>query len=108
MHINADFAVTGWMLCVILHILRDTKYHSDNDHSKQVNNVIKTLFHGLSENKMAVTQDIFWAEYTDFDNNNDSFDGDEFIWKIKDIRNGNSHLWHQKYSLPCTKVLGFV
>ena len=24
------------------------------------------------------------------------------------MRYGNIHLWNQKYSLPCTKVLGFV
>ena len=57
---------------------------------------------------MDITQDIFWTEYTEFDNKIGSFDTDEFIWKIKDIRDGNSHLWHQKYSLPCTKVIGFV
>ena len=28
--------------------------------------------------------------------------------EIKDIRDGNSHWWHQKYSLPCTKAIGFV
>ena len=27
---------------------------------------------------------------------------------MKDIRDGNSNLWHQKYSPPWTKVLGFV
>ena len=75
---------------------------------KQVNNVIKTLFHGVPEDKIAVTQDIFWTEYTEFDNNIGSFDTDEFIWKSKDIRNGNSHLWHQKCSLPCTKILVFL
>ena len=37
-----------------------------------------------------------------------SFDADEFIWKSKYIRDYNSHLWHQKYSLPFIKVLGFV
>ena len=57
---------------------------------------------------MEYPQAIFWTEYTEFDNNIGSFYGDGFIWKIKDIRYGNSHLWHQKYSLPCTKVLGFV
>ena len=34
---------------------------------------------------MAVIQDIFWTEYTDFDNNIGSFDDDGFILKIKDI-----------------------
>ena len=41
---------------------------SHSDHSKKVNNVIKTLFSGASEEKIAVTQDIFWTDYTDFDN----------------------------------------
>ena len=57
---------------------------------------------------MAVTPGIFWTDYADFDNKNGSFGGDEFIWKSKGIRDGNSHLWHPKYSLPCTKVLRFV
>ena len=96
------------MLCVIPHIRKDAKYHSDSDHRKQVNNVIKTSFSGEYEEEIAVTQDIFWTEYTDFDNNIGSFDADEFIWKSKDIRDGNSHLWHQKYSPPFTKVIGFL
>ena len=58
------------MLCVIPHILRDAKDNSDSDYRKQVNNVIKNLFHGLPEDEMAVTHDIFWTEYTDFDNKN--------------------------------------
>ena len=106
LHINTDFSVTGWMICVITHIHKYSKYHSDSDHRKQVNNVIKTLFYGASEEEMSVTQDIFWTEYTEFDNNIGSFDADEFIRKRKDIKDGNSHFWHQKYSLPCTKVLG--
>ena len=57
--------------------------------------------------KWLLLKDIFWTDYTESDNNIGSFDEDEFIWKRKDIRYGNSHLWHQKYSLPCTKVLGF-
>ena len=57
---------------------------------------------------MSVTQDIFWTEYTDFDNKIGSFNSDEFIWKSKYIKDCNIHLWHQKYSLPCTKVLDFV
>ena len=56
---------------------------------------------------MAVTLDLFWTDYTAFDNMIGSFDADEFIWKSKDIKEGKSNLCHQKYSLPCTKVLGF-
>ena len=51
------------MLCVITHILKDAKYHADSDPRKQVNNVIKNIFHGASEDKIDVTQEIFWTEY---------------------------------------------
>ena len=62
--------------CIIPHIHKDSKYHSDSDHSKQVNNVTKTLFFGSYEQETTVTQDIFWTEYTEFDNNIGSFDAD--------------------------------
>ena len=48
-HINTDFAVTGWMLYVIPHIRKDAKYHSDSGYSKQVKNFIKTLSHRVPE-----------------------------------------------------------
>ena len=62
LHINTDFVVTGWVLCVIPPILKDLKDHSDSDHRKQVNKVIKKLSHVLSLDKMSVTQGMFWAD----------------------------------------------
>ena len=102
------FAVTGWLLCVITNIFKASSDHSYSDHCKQVNRVIKTLFFGLSRNELNFTLDLFWTGYIDFDNNNGLFGGDGFIWKIKAIIGHNSHLFHQKYSLACTKVLGFL
>ena len=96
------------MLCGITRIHKDAKDHSDRNHRKQVNNVIKRLFYVSSEEEMNVTLEMFWTEYTALDNKVGSYDADEFIWKSKDISDGNSHFWHQKYSLPFTKVLGFV
>ena len=43
-HINTDYAVTGWMLCVIPHIREDVFKNAQNKHHIQVNTVIKTLF----------------------------------------------------------------
>ena len=57
---------------------------------------------------MTVTLDIFWTVCTAFYNKISSFDTEEFIWRIKDIRDGNNHLWYTKYSLSCTEVLPFV
>ena len=71
--------------CVISHICIDAKDNSDRNHRKQVKNVIKRLFSGSSEDDMNVTLDMFWTEYTDFDNKIGSFDADEFIWKTKDM-----------------------
>ena len=55
------------MLCVIPHICKDAKDHPDRNHRKQVNNVIKNLFAGSSEEETNVTLDVFWTEYTAFD-----------------------------------------
>ena len=77
LHINTDFSVTGCMLCVIPHISKDAKYHSYSYHRKQVNNIINTLFSRSSEEEIAVTLDLFWTEYTVFDNMIGFFDADE-------------------------------
>ena len=108
LNVSTDFVVTGYMLCVIHHIRKGEIDHSDSDHRKQLKNLIKTLFHRLYEDKSNFTLYLFWTDYTDLDNKNGPIDGAEFICKIKYISDGNSHLWNQKYSLYCTKVLGFV
>ena len=66
------------------------------------------MFRRSYEDKMYDTQDIFQTEYTDFDNNDGSFDGDGFRWKSKDIIDGKIHLWHQKYSLLAPGFLVFL
>ena len=96
------------MICVIPHICKDVLENSDGNNMKQVNNVIKTLFHGLSDDEMSYNIDTWWIGYTDFNNNNGHFDGGDFICKSKYIQVGTSHLWHHKYSLPCKKVIDFV
>ena len=51
----------------------------------QVNTVIKTLFHGISDDEMNDNLDTFLIEYTDFNYKNFSSYGDDFIWSSKDI-----------------------
>ena len=91
-HINTDYAVTGWMLCVIPHIRGDVFKNAQNKHHIQVNNVIKTLFAGSTEKDSHGTLDTFWSEYNLFNHKNDHFDNNEFIWNSKDITDGNSRL----------------
>ena len=107
-NINTDYAVTGWILCVIPHIREDVFKSEKNQHHIQVNDVIKTLFSGSTEKELYGTLDKFWSKYEHFNQKNDPFDSNEFIWNSKDISDGNSHLRHKKYYLPSTKVLDFV
>ena len=51
-HINTDYAVTGWMLYVINHIRENVLKNAQNKHHTQVNNVIKTLFSGSTEKEL--------------------------------------------------------
>ena len=62
----------------------------------QVNSVINILFAGSTEKELHVNLDTFWSEYKNFNHKNDTFDSNKFIWKRKDIHDGNSHLWQHK------------
>ena len=81
---------------------------SDGNHMKQGNNVIKTFLDGISDDDINYTLDKFWNDSIGFHLKNCPFYGDDFIWRRKYIQDRNSHLWHQKYSLPFTKVLSIV
>ena len=63
-HINTDYATTGWMLCVIPHINNDIIDNPDGNNRKQANNIIKTYW--LSDYELHVTLNLFWGEYTEF------------------------------------------
>ena len=73
-HIDTDYSVTGWMLCVIPHIREDVFKNEQNKHHIQVNTVIKSLFYGSTEKELHEALDTFWKKYTKFNNNNDIFD----------------------------------
>ena len=96
------------MLCAITHITEDVLNNLNVNHRNQVNTVMKTLFDDLSEKLLHETIHTFWIEFTDLNNKVDRFDSKKFTWISKDVCGGNSYIWHQKYSLTLTKVLGFV
>ena len=96
------------MLCVIPSIREYVFKILNGKHQFQVKNVIKTLYVVSTEKELNETLHTFWSEYTKSNHKNYPFDRNEFIWNSKDIRDGNSNLWYQKYSLPPTKIVGFV
>ena len=91
-HINNNYAVTCWMLCVIPHIREDVFKNAQNKHHIQVNNVIKDLFAESTEKELHGTLDTFCSKYKNFNQNIDPFDSNDFIWNSKDISDGNSNI----------------
>ena len=106
--INTDYSVTDWMVCVIPQIRDNVFKRKKKNSMNQVKKIIKTLYDRSSENHFHENLDAFWTEYKTFNHKNDPFESDEVIWSSKYIRDGNSHLWHQKYSLPSTIFFGFA
>jgi hypothetical protein len=51
--------------------------------------------------------DTFWNEYKSFQQCTHPF-AEPSRWATVDVTQGNSFLWHEKYSLPYTIVLGYV
>ena len=51
--------------------------------------------------------DVFWDEFKAFMNCTPPFH-EKSRWATLDVAAGRSYLWHEKYLLPYTKVLGFV
>ena len=94
-HINTDYAVTGWVLCVIPHIGEDVFKNAQNNHHIQVNTLIKSFFAGSIEKESHETIDTLRNKYTKFSHKNYYFDSIEFIWKSKYISDGNIHIWHK-------------
>ena len=96
------------MLCLLHHIREDVFKNAQNKHYIQVNNVIKSVFDRWTEKDLHGALDTFWSEYTLFNHKNDPFDRNDLICNSKDITDGKSHIWHQKYALVYTIVIGFV
>jgi hypothetical protein len=51
--------------------------------------------------------DTFWNEFKAFQNCTHPYH-EPSCWATYNAAKGNSYLWHKKYSIPNTSVLGFV
>ena len=67
------------MLCVILLMSKYVFDDSGGNHTKQVNNFIKRLIPGLSDDKINDIIDTLWSEYTHFNHKNGSYGKLKFL-----------------------------
>ena len=110
-----EYAITGWALSVMAEVREDVKQRMSGIHRDAIEKVVKRLHHPPCPNKnfpsasMNVSQivDLFWDEFKAFQNMTEPYHIPS-RWGTPDVAQGRSYLWHEKYSLPYTKVLGFV
>jgi hypothetical protein len=113
-----EYAVTAWALCVMEDVRQDVSLrlnHAGGKYRGAIETVVTRLHqlpcanphpdvHQMTEGEII---DIFWNEFKAFQHKTEPFH-QPARWTSSDVLNGRSHIWHEKYSLPYTKVLGYV
>jgi hypothetical protein len=113
-----ESAVTAWALCVMEDVRQDKQQRLNDGHGKYwdaIERVVSRLHELPCANthsdvpKMSKADIIetFWDEFNAFCSKTEPFH-QPARWSTTDVLNGRSHLWHEKYSVPYTKVLGYV
>ena len=113
--IEHAYSITAWALCVMKEIREDVAQRFIGAHRDAIEEVVKRLHMppclnkrvNLLEMTSADIVDTFWNEFKAFQTCDEPFHHTS-RWATQDVSSGRSHLWHEKYSLDYTKVLGFV
>ena len=113
-----EYAVTAWALCVMTDVREDVAQRLNDLGGKYRDSIEKVVSRlhqlpcanphpdvpNMTEGEII---DIFWNEFKAFQNQTEPFH-QPARWSTADVVKGRSHIWHEKYSLPYTKVLGYV
>ena len=113
--LEPDYAIAGWCFCVLKEVREDVKENMSQEHHLVLERVFKCLrvmpcpnrskrIAGMKEGEIL---DRFWDEFQTFKKESPPFDSAS-RWNSQHALQGKSHLWHEKYSLPYTDVLGFI
>jgi hypothetical protein len=113
-----EYAIAAWALCVMGDVRLDVAQQLNDGHGKY-HDAIERVVSRLHQTPCANTHpdvpnmseaeiiDTFWNEFKTFCNKTKPF-YQPAQWLTTNVSSGRSHLWHEKYSLPYTKVLGYV
>ena len=113
--IEHEYAIAGWALCVMEVVRKDVAARLEGTHRDAIAEVVRRLHCAPCPNtnpaiaRMTTAEiiDTFWNEFKSFQQCTYPF-SEPSRWATPDVTQGNSYLWHEKYSLPYTLVLGFV
>ncbi len=114
-HIEHKYAIAGWALCIMEDVQQDVQERLMGTHRDAIEKVVSQLHMPPCPNtNPAVSSmflqdiiDTFWNEFKAFQNCTHPY-LEPSHWATYDATQGNYFLWHEKYSILYTSVLGFV
>ncbi len=114
-HIEHEYAIAGWALCVMEDVRNDVQEQLMGMHRDAIEKVVSPLHMppcpnpnpAVSSMSLHDIIDTFWNEFKAFQNCTHPYH-EPSCWATYNSTKGNSYLWHEKYSIPYTSVLGFV
>ena len=113
--IEHEYSIAAWALCVMESVRTDVRDQLSGVHHDAIEKVVSRLHvlpcphlnPAVSTMPSREIIDTFWNEFKAFQNCTQPY-RDMSQWASSDCVSGKSYLWHEKYSLPYTVVLGFV
>ncbi len=114
-HIEHQYAIAGWALCVMEDVRKDVAQQLTGTHSDAIEKVVIWLHRppcpntnpAVSSMSMPEIVETFWNEFNALKNCTHPYNVPS-RWASANVTKGYSYLWHEKYSITYTSVLGFV
>ncbi len=109
-----EFAVTGWALSILPEICLNVSSDLTGEHHLMMENVVERLHVPPCLNDQVLGQDMtaiidsVWQEFKHWQNMTGCYAVCHGRFSTPDVLEERSHIWHETYSLPYTKVLGFL
>jgi hypothetical protein len=113
--IEREYSIAAWALCVMESVRTDVRDQLSGVHRDAIEKVVSRLHvlpcphlnSAVSTMSSCEIIDTFWNEFKAFQNCTQPY-RDMSQWASSDCVSEKSYLWHEKYSLLYTVVLGFV
>jgi hypothetical protein len=114
-HIEHEYSIAAWALCLMGSLWTDVRDQFFGEHHDAIEKVVTCLHVPPCPNPKSTVLamlphkiiDTFWNEFKAFQNCIQPYHNMSH-WASSDYVSGKSYLWHEKYSLPYTVVLGYV
>jgi hypothetical protein len=115
MRIEHKYSITAWALCVMGSVRNNFRDRLTGQHHDAIEKVVSCLHVPPCPNTHPAVLtmlphkiiDTFWNELNAFQNCTHPYHSMS-RWASSDCVSGKSYLWHEKYFLPYTVVLGYV